>query len=364
MVARGGANGLIRVQSADNYLKESIKMTGYSVAIVGVTGLVGTTLLSLLEERKFPLKKLYLVASQQSVGKELMFRGEKHKVQDLATFDFQQSTMAFFCVGNQLTADYAPKAAAAGNIVIDKSHYYRTHQDVPLIVPEVNLDALSNYRKMNIIANPNCNTIPLAVALKPIYDAVGISRINVATYQSVSGTGKDAVIELTEQSKQFLTNQQIHPKVYSQQIAFNVLPHIEDFEENGYTHEEMKVVREMQKIFNDPTLAINPTAVRVPVFCGHAASVHLETKDKMTAEQALGLLSQAPGVKVITGQYPYPTPVADAAGKDYVYVGRIRQDISHQNGLNLWVVADNLRKGAALNAIQIAEYLTNQKLST
>lgn len=332
-------------------------MKTYSIAIVGATGLVGTTLLSLLAERNFPIKKLHLVASQQSQGKQISFRGEQHSIEDLATFDFSKTTIAFFCVGNDLASVYAPKAAAAGNVVIDKSFYYRNHEDVPLIIPEVNIDALSQYKKMNIIANPNCNTIPIAVGLKPIYDAVGISRINVATYQSVSGTGKEAIAELTEQSRMLLDNKKVQPKVYSQQIAFNVLPHIDDFEENGYTREEMKIVWEMKKIFNDETLAINPTAVRVPVYCGHAASVHIETKDKISAEQACKLLANSPGIKLITGKFPYPTPVQDAAGNDLVYVGRVREDISHDTGLNLWIVADNLRKGAALNAIQITEHL-------
>lgn len=334
----------------------------YSVAIVGATGLVGTTLLALLEERKFPIKKIYLVASKQSAGKTLNFRNEAHTIHDLETFDFQQTQLAFFCVGNDLASQYVPKAAKAGNVVIDKSYFYRRHDDVPLIIPEVNINALPEYRKMNIIANPNCNTIPIAVGLKSLYDAVGISRINIATYQSVSGTGKEAVAELTEQTRQLLDNQPIQPKVYSQQIAFNVLPHIDDFQENGYTREEMKIVWEMQKIFNDKTLAINPTAVRVPVFCGHAASVHLETKDKISAKHAAELLGNTPGVKLITGQFPYPTPVHDAAGKDYVYVGRVRDDISHEKGLNLWIVADNLRKGAALNAVQIAEHLIENHL--
>ncbi|MBV9576226.1 MAG: aspartate-semialdehyde dehydrogenase [Gammaproteobacteria bacterium] len=329
----------------------------YSVAIVGATGLVGSTVLSLLEERMFPVKKLFLVASAQSVGKALEFNHEAHAIYDLANFNFSGIDLAFFCVGNQLAEEYAPKAAAAGAIVIDKSYFYRNHADVPLIVPEVNIDALVHYQKMNIVANPNCNTIPIAVGLKPIYDAVGIQRMNIATYQSVSGTGKEAIVELTEQTKQWLAKQEIHPKVYSQQIAFNVLPHIDDFQENGYTREEMKIVWEMQKIFNDKTLAINPTAVRVPVICGHAASVHIETRDKITAAQAVKLLSQAPGIKLMTGQYPYPTPLQDAAGNDAVYVGRIREDISYAKGLNLWIVADNLRKGAALNAIQIAEHL-------
>src|SRR5579885_630523 len=328
-------------------------MGTHSVVIVGATGLVGTTLLSLLEERDFPLNKLFLVASQQSAGKEVMFQGETLPIHDLASFDFSQSRIAFFCVGNDLAAKYIPIATAAGNVVIDKSFYFRNHRDVPLIIPEVNLNALSDYKKMNIIANPNCNTIPIAVGLKPIYDAVGISRINISTYQSVSGTGKDAVTELTEQTRQLLSNQQIHPRVYSQQIAFNVLPHIDEFQENGYTREEMKIVWEMQKIYNDNSLAINPTAVRVPVFCGHSASVHIETKDKITAAQAENLLAHAPGIKLITGQFPYATPVQDAAGRDHVYIGRVREDISHDKGLNLWIVSDNLRKGAALNAVQI-----------
>jgi aspartate-semialdehyde dehydrogenase len=335
----------------------------YSIAIVGATGLVGTTLLSLLEEKAFPIDKLYLLASQQSMGKAMSFRGESLAIYDLSTFDFHQTSLAFFCVGNNLAAEYAPKAVAAGNVVIDKSYYYRNHDHVPLVIPEVNPHALDNYRQSGIIASPNCNTIPIAVGLKPIYDAVGITRINVATYQSVSGTGKEAVAELTEQSKQLLNNQQIHPNVYPQQIAFNVLPHIDDFQDNGYTREEMKIVWEMQKIYNDKSLAINPTAVRVPVYCGHAASVHIETRDKITAEKAMQLLSNAPGIKLITGRYPYPTPAHDAAGHDDVYVGRVREDISHEKGLNLWIVADNLRKGAALNAVQIAEYLIRHHLS-
>ncbi|RDI46070.1 aspartate-semialdehyde dehydrogenase [Aquicella lusitana] len=338
-------------------------MTGYSVAIVGATGLVGTTLLSLLEERGFPAKKLYLIASQQSAGKALTFRQETHPIHDLATFDFRQTDITFFCVGNHLSAQYVPQAISCGNIVIDKSSYFRNQADIPLLVPEVNIHILDRYQQKNLIANPNCMALPIAVALKPIYDAVGIERINVATYQSVSGTGKEAVSELTQQTAQLLSDQPVRSKVYSQQIAFNVLPHIDDFQVNGYTGEEMKIVSELQKIFDDPSLAVNPTAVRVPVFCGHAAAVHIETKDKITVERALQLLAGAPSVKLITGEYPYPTPVQDAAGKDYVCVGRIREDISCGKGLNLWIVADNLRKGAALNAVQIAEHLIKHYLS-
>lgn len=335
---------------------------GYPICIVGATGLVGGTLLSLLEKMNFPFNKLYLLASEQSAGKSLTFRAENLPIHDLKSFDFSQCKIAFFCVGNDLAAEYAPKAAAAGSLVIDKSYYYRNHADVPLIIPEVNAAALADCRKMNIIANPNCNTIPIAVGLKPIYDAVGIARINIATYQSVSGTGKDAVAELRDQTSQLLSGQEIHPKVYAQQIAFNVLPHIDDFLENGYTREEMKMVWEMQKIFNDKTLQINPTAVRVPVFYGHAAAVHIETKDKITTAQALSLLEASPGIKVMTGKFPYPTPAKDATGNDAVYIGRVREDISHPKGLDLWIVADNLRKGAALNALQIAEQLIKRNL--
>lgn len=337
-------------------------MSSYPIAIVGATGLVGSTLLSLLEENLFPLSDLFLVASQQSAGKQLAFNGDYHTIHALDDFDFTQTKIAFFCVGNELAATYAPKAASAGNIVIDKSFYFRNNDDVPLIVPEVNADAIKLCKKLNIIANPNCNTIPVAVGLKPIYDAVGIARINIATYQSVSGTGKEAVAELIEQTQQVLAHKPTHPHVYPHQIAFNVLPHIDDFLENGYTREEMKIVWEMQKIFNDPTLAINPTAVRVPVFRGHAAAVHIETKDKITAAQAQSLLADAPGISLMTGDLPYHSPARDADGKNSVYIGRIREDISHPKGLNLWIVADNLRKGAALNAIQIANQLIGSRL--
>lgn len=332
-------------------------MSGCSIAIVGATGLVGGTLLSLLEERKFPLKKLDLVASQQSAGKQIMVGQDAYPIQDLSTFDFSEVDIAFFCVSDALSSEYAPKAAAAGCVVIDKSYFYRNHPDVPLIVPEVNMESLAAYKKMNIIASPNCNTIPIAVSIKPIYDAVGISRINISTYQSVSGTGKEAIAELIQQTEKLLAHQEVQPKIYATQIAFNVLPHIDDFQENGYTREEMKMVWELQKIFNDTSLAINPTAVRVPVFCGHAAALHIETKQKISAKEVETLLATSPGIKLMTGLFPYPTPAIDAAGRDDVYVGRIREDISHENGLNLWVVADNLRKGAALNAMQIAESL-------
>lgn len=337
-------------------------MLNLPISIVGATGLVGTTLLTLLKEQGVPAANLHLVASKQSAGGKINYDGTDLLIHDLAQYDFSCSRIAFFCVGNDLAKEYVPRAASAGNVVIDKSYYYRNNPDVPLIVPEVNPAAIADYKRMNIIANPNCSTIPIAVSLKPIYDAVGIKRMNVATYQSVSGTGKDAINELMNQSRAFLEHQPLTAEVYPQQIAFNVLPHIDEILENGYTREEMKIVWEMRKIYNDATLEINPTAVRVPVLYGHSAAVHIETRDKLTAKQAEALLNKASGVKLITGQYPYPTPAKDAAGTNDVFVGRVREDISHEKGLNFWIVADNLRKGAAFNALQIAELLAKQYL--
>jgi aspartate-semialdehyde dehydrogenase len=334
----------------------------FNVAVVGATGVVGTTILSILSERKFPINKIYLLASHRSAGDKRYFNGIPCVIEDITTFDFSQTQICFFCTDNAISAEYAPKAAALGNLVLDKSSHFRYDDGVPLIVPEVNQKDILRYANQNIIASPNCNTIPLVVALKPIYDTYGITRINVATYQSVSGTGKDAVTELTAQSNQVLQGITAEFKVYPQQIAFNVLPHIDKFEANGYTREEMKMVWEMKKIFNDDTIEINPTAVRVPVFCGHSAAVHLETRDKISLAQALELLGNAPGVKLMTGEFPYPTPVLDAAGRDHVYVGRVREDISHPKGLNLWIVADNLRKGAALNSVQVAESIIGHSL--
>ena len=329
----------------------------YNVAIVGASGVVGTTLLSILAQRKFPLNNLFLLASHRSAGESLQYQGKEYAIIDITQFDFTQSDICFFCTGNDIAAEYAPQAVAAGNVVIDKSSHFRYQPEVPLLVPEVNQDHLARYTQQKLIASPNCNTIPIVVALKPIYDVAGLKRMNVATYQSVSGSGKAAVTELTEQTQQVLHGSAITAAVYPQQIAFNVLPHIDEFEPNGYTREEMKIVWETQKILNDDSIAINPTAVRVPVYCGHAAAVHLETHDKLSLQAALKLLASAPGVTLSSGKFPYPTPVQDAAGQDNVYVGRVREDISSPNGINLWVVADNLRKGAALNAVQIAEQL-------
>ncbi|HEU5280832.1 MAG TPA: aspartate-semialdehyde dehydrogenase [Gammaproteobacteria bacterium] len=337
-------------------------MKAVNVVIAGATGLVGGTLLRLFEENKLPIKTLRLLASEQSSGKTVAFKGEPLTIENLATFDFSGVDIAFFCISNELAAVYAPKAAAAGCIVIDKSNHFRNNPDVPLMVPEVNPHHLSQFKKTNIIANPNCTTIPIAVAVKAIHAAAGITRINIATYQAVSGTGKEAVQELREQSQHVLNDQAVTAKIYPQQIAFNVLPHIDAFEANGYTREEMKMVLELRKIFNEPHLAVNPTAVRVPVLNGHAAAVHLETRDKIALDHVKALLEAEPGLHLISGDYPYPTPVKDASGQDAVYVGRLREDISHPRGINLWVVADNLRKGAALNAVQIANQLIKDYL--
>ncbi len=334
----------------------------YNIAIVGATGVVGSTTLSILEERNFPINQIYFVASKRSAGDALEFKGKSYLIEDLSDFDFSQTQICFFCTSNDISEQYAPKAAALGNVVIDKSSHFRYDKTIPLIVPEVNGEALAHFRGKNIIANPNCNTIPVAVALKPIYDAVGISRINIATYQSVSGSGKEAINELAEQTVLLLNGKPIKPKVYSQQIAFNVLPHCDELQENGYTREEMKVVWELQKILGDKKIAINPTAVRVPVFFGHSAAVHIETKDKISLKDALDLLNKAPGLKLMTGKNQYPSPVCNAASKDDVFVGRVREDISHKKGLDMWVVTDNLRKGAALNAVQIAEELIKNYL--
>jgi len=330
-----------------------------NIAIVGATGAVGETLLQVLAERNFPVGKLYPLASARSVGKTVNFSGETLEVENLEHFDFAKADIAFFSAGGSVSADYAPKAAASGCIVIDNTSFFRYDTDIPLVVPEVNPEAIAQFTKRNIIANPNCSTIQMLVALKPLYDAVGISRINVATYQAVSGTGKRAITELVDQTGALLNGRGVNPTVYPRQIAFNVLPHIDNFEPNGYTREEMKMVKETRKILGDDTILVNPTAVRVPVLYGHSEALHVELKKPLTAEEARNILKKAPGVTVVdnTAKTEYPTPFHDASGKDNVFVGRIRQDISHPSGLNLWVVADNIRKGAATNAIQIAEIL-------
>lgn len=331
----------------------------WDVAVVGATGAVGECMLEILAQRKFPVGKVYALASERSAGSTVAFGRQELLVENLADFDFSKVQIGLFSPGASVSAVYAPKAGAAGCVVIDNTSQFRYEDDIPLVVPEVNPGALASYRNRNIIANPNCSTIQMLVALKPIYDAVGIERINVATYQAVSGTGKEAIEELAAQTASLLNGRPVEAKVYPRQIAFNVLPHIDSFQENGYTKEEMKMVWETRKIMGDDRIQVNPTCVRVPVFYGHSEAVHIETRDKITAQQARTLLEAAPGIVVLDERQPggYPTPVGDASGKDPVFVGRIREDISHPRGLNLWVVADNVRKGAALNSIQIAETL-------
>jgi aspartate-semialdehyde dehydrogenase len=280
-------------------------------------------------------------------------------VLDVAGFDWSQAQIGLFSAGASVSAHWAPIAAAAGCVVIDNTSQFRYQDDIPLVVPEVNPEAIAQYTNHGIIANPNCSTIQMLVALKPIHDAVGIERINVCTYQAVSGTGKKAIDELAEQTAKLLNGLPTVASVYPKQIAFNVLPQIDVFQENGYTKEEMKMVWETRKILGDDSIMVNPTAVRVPVFYGHSEAVHIETHEKITSERAKELLGRAPGVVVVDERLPggYPTAVTEAAGQDAVYVGRIREDISHPRGLDLWVVSDNVRKGAALNSVQIAEVL-------
>ncbi|MGH8771791.1 MAG: aspartate-semialdehyde dehydrogenase [Burkholderiales bacterium] len=331
----------------------------YDIAILGATGAVGEVLLSILEERKFPVRNLYPLASSRSAGTTVSFRGKELKVENVSGFDFKKAQIGLFSAGASVSAEYAPKAAAAGCIVIDNTAQFRYDREIPLVVPEVNAHAIDQYRKRNIIANPNCSTIQMVVVLKPLHDAVGIERINVATYQSVSGTGREAIDELFEQTRAIFNQKEIAAEVYPKQIAFNVLPHIDVFQDNGYTKEEMKMVWETQKIMEDESIKVNPTTVRVPVFYGHSEAVHIETRKKISAQEASEVLRKAPGIVIMDERKPggYPTPALDAAGTDAVYVGRIREDISHPRGLNLWVVSDNVRKGAALNSIQIAEIL-------
>ena len=337
----------------------------FNVAVLGATGAVGEIMLSILAERKFPIGEVYALASARSAGKRVEFGKKLLVVQDADEFDWAKADIGLFSAGASISEVMAPKAAAAGCVVIDNTSQFRYDDDIPLVVPEVNPHAIADYKNRGIIANPNCSTIQMLVALKPVRDAVGLTRINVATYQAVSGTGKDAIAELASQTARLLNGKPIDDcKVYPKQIAFNVLPQIDVFMENGYTKEEMKMVWETRKIFEDESIQVNPTAVRVPVFYGHSEAIHIETRDKITAKQARELLSKAKGVKLLDEQVDggYPTAVSEGANNDPVYVGRIREDISHEKGLNMWVVADNVRKGAALNSIQIAEILIKQYL--
>ncbi len=337
----------------------------FAVAVAGATGLVGETMIQVLEERQFPVSRLYALASNRSLGKSVTFHGRNIAVQELEGFDFSQADIGLFSPGGEVSRVFAPKAAAAGCVVIDNTSEFRYEDDIPLVVPEVNPHTIAQFRNRGIIANPNCSTIQLVVALKPIHDAVGIERINVATYQSVSGAGREAVEELAEQSVQLLSGKgPVTPRVVAKQIAFNCVPQIDKFQDNGYTKEEMKMVWETRKILGDPNIRVNATAVRVPVFYGHSEAVHLETRTRITADEARALLSKAPGVEVMDERKPggYPTAATEAANRDTVYVGRIREDLTSDRGLNLWIVADNVRKGAATNSVQIAEILVRQHM--
>jgi aspartate-semialdehyde dehydrogenase len=337
---------------------------GWKVAVLGATGLVGDTMITVLEERDFPVSELFPLASSRSVGKSVQFRGKSWPVLDVETFDFARAEIGLFSAGAEVSEKYAPKAGAAGCVVIDNTSQFRYQDDIPLVVPEVNPHAIAQYRKHGIIANPNCSTIQMLVALKPLHDAAGITRINVATYQSVSGAGKEAIDELASQTAALLNGQDIEAKIIAKQIAFNCVPQIDKFMDNGYTKEEMKIFWETRKIFEDADIRVNATAVRVPVFFGHSEAVHIETRRKLTAAEARALLEKAPGVTVLDERKPggYPTAATEAANRDTVYVGRIREDISYENGLDLWIVADNVRKGAATNSVQIAEILVREYL--
>ena len=333
----------------------------FKVAVVGATGAVGETMLSILAEREFPASEVIALASERSAGSLVKYGNDDIVVQDLATFDPAGIDIALFSAGGGISKEYGPKFAAAGAVVIDNSSTFRYDDDVPLVVSEVNPEQAGN-RPRGIIANPNCSTMQLMVALKPLHDAAKIERINIATYQSASGAGRSGMEELGRQTAELLNFQDIKPSKFQVQIAFNLIPQIDDFQPNGFTKEEMKLVWETRKILGDEAIGVNPTVVRVPVFYGHSEAVNIETRDKLSAEQARELLERAPGVVVVDERVAggYPTPVTHASGSDAVYVGRIREDLSHPRGLDLWVVSDNIRKGAALNAVQIAELVASE----
>ena len=336
---------------------------GYNIVVVGATGNVGREMLNILAERQFPVEKIAVLASRKSLGTEVSFGDKTLTTQDLDTFDFTGWDMALFAVGSTATKEYAPKAAAAGCVVIDNSSLYRYDPDIPLIVPEVNPQAVHGYAKKNIIANPNCSTAQMVVALKPLHDRAKIKRAAVSTYQSVSGSGKDAIDELWNQTKgMYVPGQEVEPKVYPKQIAFNVIPHIDVFLDDGSTKEEWKMVAETKKIV-DPSIKVTATCVRVPVFVGHSESVNIETEDFLDEDEARDILREAPGIMVIDKREDggYVTPV-ECVGDYATFISRIRQDSTIDNGLNLWCVSDNLRKGAALNAVQIAELLGREVL--
>ena len=340
-------------------------MNKCNVAVVGATGAVGECLLGILAERNFPVDNLYALASERSAGSSVMFGNKSVTVENLADFDFSKVRIGLFSAGGSVSAEFAPKAAEAGCVVIDNTSCFRYDDDVPLVVTEVNPHCLADYRNRNIVANPNCSTMQMVVALKPIHDAVGIRRINVATYQAVSGAGRAAVAELARQTAELLNGRPAEADVFPSQIAFNALPHIDEFMDNGYTREEMKMNWETRKILGDDSIRVSATCVRIPVFYGHSEAVQVEMEQPLSAAAVREMLREAPGVTVIDDpeMSAYPTPAEHATGTDPVFVGRIREDISIENGMNLWIVADNIRKGAALNTVQIAELLLGEYLS-
>jgi len=338
-------------------------MKEFIVAVVGATGAVGNEMIETLAQRKFPVRSLKLLASERSLGVSLCYKGEDVPVDVLDENSFKGIQIALFSAGGSISEKFAPIAARDGCVVIDNTSAFRMDPDVPLVVPEVNAHAIKDYKKRRIIANPNCSTIQMVVALKPLHDAARIKRVVVSTYQAVSGTGKKAIYELETQVRALFNNEAVEKKVYPHQIAFNCLPHIDVFLENGYTKEEMKMVNETKKILEDDTIQVTATTVRVPVFYGHSESVNVEFEKELTPDAARKLLEKAPGVKVVDDPKKNLYPLAIyAAGKDETFVGRIRKDESVKYGLNLWVVADNIRKGAALNAVQIAEILAEKYL--
>jgi len=337
----------------------------FTVAVVGATGLVGEAMVNVLEERDFPVGQLHALASERSVGRRVSFRGRNYPVQELQGFDFAHCDFALFSAGAAVSREHVPRALAAGCLVIDNTSEFRYREDVPLVVPEVNPQALEAIGTSGLIANPNCSTIQLVVALKPLYDAAGIERIDVATYQSVSGAGREALEELVRQSIAALSGKgPLESPGGAKQMAFNCVPHIDVFQDNGYTREEMKIVWETRKILGDSNLRVNATAVRVPVFYGHSEVVHIDTRRPLSAAEARELLRNAAGVTVLDEPRlgGYPTAATEAANRDTVYVGRIREDLAPDRGLNLWVVSDNVRKGAATNSVQIAEALARRPI--
>ncbi|RPE63130.1 aspartate semialdehyde dehydrogenase [Pacificibacter maritimus] len=336
---------------------------GYKIVVVGATGNVGREMLNILAERQFPVDEIAVLASRKSLGTEVSFGDKTLKTQDLATFDFAGWDIALFAVGSEATKEFAPKAAAANCVVIDNSSLYRYDPEIPLIVPEVNPDAITMYSNKNIIANPNCSTAQMVVALKPIHDRAKIKRVVVSTYQSVSGSGKDAIDELWDQTKgMYVPGQEKAPRVYPKQIAFNVIPHIDVFLDSGDTKEEWKMIVETKKII-DPSIKVTATCVRVPVFVGHSESLNIETEEFLDEDEARDILRESPGILVVDKREDggYVTPV-ECVGDFATFISRIRQDVTVENGLNMWCVSDNLRKGAALNAVQIAELLGRRVL--